>query len=114
MEYIFGTSTRNGRLQENLKTIANEQSNLTGYVNIIREYGDGSKIEDRCHIVEKYASKQVDGLFYDWYIIDEHYRNIDNSNKVKKEIDKVSANLDYISMMSGIDIPMEEEGVNNE
>ena len=114
MEYIFGTSTRNGRLQENLKTIANEQSNLTGYVNIIREYGDGSKIEDRCRIVEKYASKQVDGLFYDWYIINEHYRNIDKSNRVKKEIDKISANLDYISMMSGIGIPTKEEGVNNE
>lgn len=114
MEYIYGTSTRNGKLCENLKTVGEEHSNLSGYISTIRDFPDGTKIEDRCRVVEKYASKEVNGVCYDWYIIDEHYRNIDNSNKVKKEIDKVSANLDYISMMSGIDIPMEEEGVNNE
>lgn len=114
MEYIFGISKRFGGLKENLKTISNQHSDLLGYINIIQEYPDGSKVEDRCRIVKKYAEKEASGLCYDWYIIDEHYRSIDNSNKVKKEIDKVSASLDYISMMSGIDIPIEEEGANNE
>lgn len=108
MEYIYGTSTRNGALCENLKTVGVEHSNLSGYINTVREFGDGTKITDHCRIVKKYASKEVNGVCYDWYTITDHYRETDTTAKSKAEVDKVSANLDYISMMAGIDIPTEE------
>lgn len=108
MEYIYGTSTRNGQLCENLKTVGTKHSNLSGYVSTIREFADGTKIEDRCRIVKKYASKESNGLCYDWYTITDHYRDTDTTAKSKAAVEKLSANLDYISMMSGIDIPMEE------
>lgn len=66
---------------------------------------DGTKITDRCRIVEKYASKESGGKCYDWYIIADHYRETDNSAKAQAAVDKLNANLDYLSMMSGIEIP---------
>lgn len=110
MEYIYGTSTRSGVLAENLKTVGVEHSNLSGYINTQRNLADGTKITDRCRIVKKYASKEANGLCYDWYIITDHYRETDTTQKTQAAMDKVSANLDYISMMSGIDIPTEEGG----
>lgn len=108
MEYIYGTSTRNGVLTENLKTVGVEHSDLSGYINTIREFSDGTKIEDRCRVIEKYASKEGNGLCYDWYLIDSHYRETDTSEKTQAIIDQIAANLDYISMMSGVEIPTEE------
>lgn len=104
MEYIFGTSARNG-LRENMKTVGNEHSYLSGYISVIRELGDGTKITDRCRIVEKYASKESHGKCYDWYIIDSHYRETDTTAKSQAVVDQLNANIDYLSMMSGIDIP---------
>ena len=108
MEYIYGIITKNGNVYENLKTIDSIHSNLTGYITTIIEFPDGLKIEDKCRVIRKYASKESDGLCYDWYIIDNHYRETDTSLKMQKMIDKVNANLDYISMMSGINIPKED------
>lgn len=93
MEYIYGTSTRNGELCENLKTVGSKHSNLSGYISTIRNFADGTKIEDRSHIVKKYASKESNGVCYDWYIIDKHYRNIDNSKKLQNDIDSILVSI---------------------
>lgn len=107
MNYIYGTSTRNGVLHENLKTVGVEHSNLSGYINTVREFGDGTKITDHCRIVKKYASKEANGLCYDWYIIEDHYQQTDISQKTQEKLNQLTANLDYLSMMSGVDIPTE-------
>lgn len=108
MEYVYGTSSRNGIVCENLKTFGESHSNLFGYISTIREFADGTKITDRCRIVKKYASKEENGRCYDWYSIDSHYRETDKSAIMQESVNQISANLDYISMMSGISIPTEE------
>lgn len=113
MDYFYGTCIQNDTLCENLKTIGIEHSNLSGYINTVRDFFDGTKIVDRCKILKKYASKESNGLCYDWYIITDHYRDTDTTEKSKAQINQVIANLDYISMMSGIDIP-KEDGVDSE
>ena len=113
MECIYGTIIQDNKIYENLKTVDIIHSNLSGYFNSVKEFSDGTKIKDRCHIIKKYASKESDDLCYDWYLIENHYRETDISAKTQKMVDKVSATLDYISMMSGIDIP-KEDGGNNE
>lgn len=105
MEYIYGKSTRNGETRESLKTVGDEHSNLSGYISTVLEFPDGTKITDHCRIVEKYASKEASGKCYDWYIIDSHYRETDTTGKTMKAVHQISANLDYISMMSGVEIP---------
>lgn len=107
MTYIYGTSTRVNPPCENLKTAGSEHSNLSGYISTVREFPDGTKITDHCRILRKYASKEVNGMCYDWYWIDSHYQEKDTTEKAQKAVDQLSANLDYISMMSGIDIPDE-------
>lgn len=105
MEYIFGTSTRTGETIENLKTVGAEHTNLSGFISTVREFEDGSKIEDRCRIIKKYASKDAGGKCYDWYLIDNHYRVVDNSGRIDQKIMQLTANTDYIAMMAGVDIP---------
>lgn len=107
MKYIYGISTRFGEPIENLKTISEEHTDLSGYIQTVLDFDGGTKITDNCRIVRKYASKEENGVCYDWYLIDNHYRETDTAAKTQSAVDKVSANLDYISMMSGIDIPGE-------
>lgn len=112
MNYIYGITQRFSTPCENLKTVGDKHSDLSGYVSTVKSFPDGTKITDHCRIIRKYASKETNGLCYDWYLIDSHYRETDTSAKAKAAVDKVSANLDYLSMMSGIDIPQEEGAVN--
>jgi hypothetical protein len=59
---------------ENLKTVGEEHSNLTGGVSITRKYAD-SHITDNFDVLEKYRSEEgADGRCYDWYVIDHHSR----------------------------------------
>ena len=105
MDYIFGTSTRTSKTLENLKTVGAEHTNLSGFISAVRDFEDGSKIEDRCRIIKKYASKDAGGKCYDWYLIDNHYRIVDNSGQTDQKIMRLTANTDYIAMMAGVDIP---------
>lgn len=74
MEYIYGTVRKNGEFIENLKTIGRKHSNLSGFIETVRTYDDGTTITDRCCILEHYHSYEENGIFYDWYYIDRHYR----------------------------------------
>lgn len=80
-EHIFGTGTRNGVMAENLKTVGEEHSAYTGYVEIRRSYDD-CVIVDRFRVVEHYQAAEAEGLCYDWYTIDQHYRYIDGTGPV--------------------------------
>lgn len=108
MEYVFGTQ---GEL-EILKTKGNAHTELTGWQQTKREYPDQT-ITDRFRIVRKLDSTEdAGGDCYDWYEIDRHYRTIDKTGPVAAAEARNSANIDYLSMMSGIDLP--EEGAGNE
>ena len=84
MEYIYGTTERGGVMVENLKTVGEAHTALSGFVGTVRVYGDGTTIEDRCRILEHYESKEQDGVYYDWYTIDSHYRMCSNAEGLRK------------------------------
>ena len=74
MEYIFGSVSRNGVNMENLKTVGETHSDLSGTASVTRKYAD-SHITDNFVVVEKYRSEDgTDGKCYDWYVIDRHCR----------------------------------------
>lgn len=77
MEYVYGTANRGGVMVENLKTVGSSHTALSGFFGTVRTFGDGTRIEDQCRILEHYKSSEQDGLCYDWYYIDRHYRNIE-------------------------------------
>ena len=79
MEYIYGTARRGGVTVENLKTVGTEHTELSGFFHTVRTFADGTTIEDRCRILEHYHTEEADGLCYDWYYIDSHYRLCDTA-----------------------------------
>lgn len=79
MEYIYGTARRGGVTAENLKTVGEQHTDLAGFMSTRREFGDGTAIEDRCRVLQKYKSAEAGGLCYDWYFIDSHIRYMDTT-----------------------------------
>lgn len=72
-EYVFGTEEQ----KEILKTKGDIHSELEGYQEVVREYADQT-ITDRFRVIEKTnTAEDEEGNCYDWYIIDNHYRDTD-------------------------------------
>ena len=107
MEYIFGTVFRNGTMMENLKIISTSHTDFRGFQQVLREYPD-SIITDNFRVVEKYReAEDAGGKTYDWYVIDSHYRVVDKTKPVVEAEARNTANIDYLSMMTGVDLPEE-------
>ncbi len=105
MEYVFGTE---GEI-EVLKTKGDSHTDLTGYQEVVREY-PGEKITDNFRVVRKIDSTEDgEGNCYDWYEIDRHRRETDRTGPVAEAEAKNAANIDYLGMMSGIDLPGEDD-----
>ena len=109
MEYVFGTTGDT----EILKTKGGFHTDLTGFHQIEQIYPDQT-IADNFRIVRKLDSAEdAEGNCYDWYEIDRHYRTVDKTGPVAEAGNRNAANIDYLSMMSGIDLPeIKEGGVN--
>ena len=104
-EYIFGT---NGNA-ETLRVKGPSHTGLTGFQEVVREYPDQT-ITDRFRVVRRLKSQEDQaGNCYDWYEIDRHYRMQDKTGPVAAEGARNAANIDYLSMMAGIDLPEEGE-----
>lgn len=101
MEYIFGTN----KGKELLRTKGDAHTDLTGQQETVREF-PGENITDRYRIVRKIDSQEDPaGNCYDWYEIDGHFREIDRSPAVLAELQRNAANIDYVAMMAGVDLP---------
>ena len=86
MDYIFGVVECNGVTVENLKTVGQTHTNISGFTQTVREYAD-STITDRFRVVEKYRSEEdTEGNCYDWYVISDHYRYVDKTEAVKTQL----------------------------
>ena len=94
MEYIFGTVSRNGRMEENLKIIGASHTDLRDFQQVIRKYPD-STVVDNFRVVEKYREAQDgSGRTYDWYIIDSHSRYVDRTGPVAEALAGAKAELE--------------------
>lgn len=103
MEYVFGTKGD----AEILKVKSESHTDLTGYQTVKREY-HGESVTDHFRVARKLDSKEDEAnACYDWYEIDRHYRMVDRTNQEKRN----AANIDYLSMMTGVDL-LEEGGAN--
>lgn len=72
MVYVFGSVRRNGVNVENLKTIGETHSNLSGRECVERKFPD-AHMTDTFYVKEKYRSDEdAEGNCYDWYVISDH------------------------------------------
>lgn len=108
MEYIFGTSGLTDN--ETLKTKGDEFTELSGWQQVVQEFPDSTRT-DRFKVVEKVGQDtDAEGNKYTWYEIDHHNTIIDKTPML-------AAKLDYLSMMTGVDMPEEggsEDGTQSE
>lgn len=75
----------------------------------MREYPDQT-ITDNFRVVRKLDSQEDgDGNCYDWYEIDRHNRTVDRTGPIAEAGARNAANIDYLSMMSGIDLPGDDD-----
>ena len=105
MDYVFGTE---GEI-EVLKIKGDTHTDLTGWQEVEQVYPDQT-VTDRFRVLRKLDSQEDgEGKRYDWYEIDRHNRTVDKTGPVAQEVAKVTANIDYLSMMTGVDLPESEE-----
>ena len=100
MEHIFGVVERNGVTVENLKTVGDAHSDLSGYIQTVREYAD-STITDHFRITEKYRSDEdAEGNCYDWYVISEHYRYVDKYTPASASLKQMNemASITFVTL----------------
>lgn len=110
MEYLISCNED----MEVLKVKGDHHTDLTGFQEITQEYPDQT-ITDRFHIIRKLDSKEdEEENCYDWYEIDRHYRVIDKTGPVKDQGAKNTAHIDYLSMMTGVELPEEKEAIEYE
>lgn len=104
MEYVFGTL--DGR--EIVSTKGDHHSDLSGFCETEREYPD-SIITDRFRVVERqWTAEDSAGNCYDRYEIDSHYRIIDKTKYTDKQVEQVRADMDFIAMMTDVELGGEE------
>lgn len=105
MEYVYGTQ---GDI-EVLKVKGDAHTDLTGYQTIVQEFPN-QKITDDFRVVRKLDSDEdQEGNCYDWYEIDHHRREIDRTAPLAAEGSRNAANIDYLSMMTGVELPGDDD-----
>lgn len=91
MDYIFGSTTRDGVTAETLLTVGDAHSALTGETEIRREFPDGD-IVDHFRVTEHHRSgEDGEGRCYDWYTIEGHYRYVDRTPGLAASMESVKA-----------------------
>lgn len=109
MEYSF--LFKNNKI---LRTKSSTQELLYGY-QTYKEQLVEHDITHHFRIVSLYAQeKDSEGNFYSWYYIDDYFNTIDCSSALKKENEELKSKIDYLSMMTEVDIPTNEEVVAHE
>lgn len=118
--YSFGTMTIMGEDCQVVRVKSKEPVELpAGYNTIVEEYPDMIVTHDFKVTGCIAEETDADGNFYKWFTIVEHSRVIDRSPAAVHMAEQNAANLDYVCMMAGIDLPTEDtntakEGMSNE
>jgi len=95
--YVFGTVKYNGINCLNLKTIGSKHTDLKGMQQVNRVFTDAI-ITDSFRVLKKYRSDEdPSGKCYDWYLIDEHYRDTDKFTPAQGEINSKIEDLEIAS-----------------
>jgi hypothetical protein len=83
-----------------------------GVYQYITEHSSDMEVHHSFKVSDEIQRKTDDeGNHYVWYVLSEHVTTVDRSPAAAAEAAQNAANIDYLSMMMGIDLP--EEGGND-
>lgn len=112
MTYMFSYIKRGGkevpfvRLQS---TIESEVSLPIGSHQTIQISSETDTVTNDFIVGNSFKEETVGEFYYKWYFIENYVKTIDRTPELKKTEEQNAANLDYIMMMTGIDIPEEDD-----
>ena len=108
-DYVFSVEPNGGHAYQKVQIKSDEPINidLNQFYTVSRTYSD-SIITDTFYTEQLLNEAEDISGYYKWYRISSHSRIIDKSPYIEKIRDEFSANLDYLSMMAGIEIPEKE------
>ena len=103
--YSFGTIKLLGEHHQTVRVKSREPITLTGYQTITETYPD--MIVTHTFKPETCVAEDQDaeGWRYKWYTLAEHSKHIDRSPAAVKMAEQNAANLEYICMMTDIELP---------
>ena len=98
MEYVIGTVQRGDKRRIILKTAGEEHTDLEGRITLEQRLGN-TLVRDTFTVIQKYqTADSSDGRAYDWYYIEDHYRNEDRSEEVRVEMEQEVTDLEIESI----------------
>lgn len=110
--YSFGVTKLDGEEREFVRVKSEAPIDIApGLHSVVEEYPD-SIVTHEFRITEQFKEDVSGGIYYKWYLLGSHSRTIDRSPVAVRMAEQNAANLDYLSMMAGIDLPnTDTEGV---
>ena len=95
-QYLFGHENDMAMLE----TIGAEHTDLRGFVSVTVRT-DVDETTHSCTILEKYRSAEgIDGLCYDWYFIDNYFRDTDRTPAIRGDLESTqsAANITFVAL----------------
>lgn len=106
-QYVFGVMKIDGHEEQIVRVKSDTEATLHEgcYYEIVDESGD--MIVTNTFKAGRLIESKTDSNMnhYSWYRITEHIKTIDRSPAAAKAAEQNAALIDYISMMTGIDLP---------
>ena len=94
MEYTIGQIQRGNISSMILKIKSKEHTDFCGRITIEQKRGN-IVIKDTCTILEKYKTiESSDGVIYDYYYIEDHYREEDRSEEIRAQLEQQITDLE--------------------
>lgn len=110
-QYSFGVMKLMGEEQQVLRVKSKDPITLTPgrYHTVTEEFPDMTVTHNFKVDYIVADDSDADGYVYKWFALKEHHTATDRSPKAIQLSEQNAANLDYVCMMAGIDLPTEDE-----
>ena len=94
MEYVIGQIQRGNVSRMILKNKSEEHTDFSGRITLEQKRGN-IVIKDTFTILGKYqTSESSEGVVYDYYYIEDHYREEDRSEEIRAELEQQITDLE--------------------
>ncbi len=105
MEYSIGTVQRGGTCRMILKTKGLEHTDYRkGRITLEKRQGNIT-VKDTFSVIQKYQTTETtDGNMYDWYYIEDHFRQEDRTEEVRVQLEQTITDLEIDSIQQDMQI----------
>jgi len=108
MEYEIGVAGNGGNPIRYLRAKSSGETKVPRHLSFSKAQPDRNKTFD-CILGPLLKEEQAGGSFYQWYALESVLIDTDHTPALVRSMERETAKVDYLSMMSGIDLPESEE-----